>query len=392
MREGQLRIAVLGIAGRLPFAGVAWQTLHYLEGLRRLGHDVYYVEDTGEWPFDPERNGITADPRYTVDYLQRAMAWGGFEDRWMYVAASEARRVYGVTESTARQIVATADVLLNLSGATVLRDEHLRVPVRIYLETDPVLPQLEIAGGRQRTIDHLAAHTHHFTFAENLGGADCEVPRTPVSYRPTRQPVILDWWSPSAGAGDPALLFTTIANWRQTSKDVEWEGRPLRWSKDERFALILDLPRRVRAGFELALASIDEGSVARLTAHGWRVIDAVALTKDLLPYRDYVWGSGAEFTVAKAQNVCLRSGWFSDRSACYLAAGKPVVTEDTAFGHVLPVGRGLHAFRSLDDAVAAVEAIVADSGSHQRAAREIAREYFASGPVLGDLLRGAGLQ
>jgi hypothetical protein len=388
----RLRVVVLGMAGRVPFAGVAWQTLHYLEGLRRLGHDVRYVEDTGEWPFDVERNTITADPGYTVDYLQRVMAWGGFRDRWVYVAASEARRVYGASESAARQALDATDVLINLSGATVLRDEHRRVPVRIYLETDPVLPQLELAGGRQWTIEHLAAHTHHFTFGENLGRADCEVPEVSVPYRATRQPVVLDWWQPPAVEDDPTALFTTIASWRQTDKDVEWRGQTLRWSKDERFALVLDLPRRTRARFELALASVDDRSLARLTAHGWRVIDAIALTKDLLPYREYVGASGAEFTVAKAQNVCLRSGWFSDRSACYLAAGRPVVTEDTAFGHVLPVGRGLLAFRTLDEAAAAVESVMARYAAHRQAAREIAHEYFAAERVLADLLSGAGLQ
>jgi hypothetical protein len=265
------------------------------------------------------------------------------------------------------------------------------VPVRIYLETDPVLPQLEIASGRRRTIEHLSAHTHLFTFGENLGGADCEVPEVPFPYRPTRQPVILDWWQPPATEDDPTPLFTTIASWRQTDKDVEWHGRTLRWSKDERFALVLDLPRRARARFELALANVDDSSLARLTAHGWRVIDAIALTKDLLPYRDYVWGSGAEFTAAKAQNVCLRSGWFSDRSACYLAAGNPVVTEDTAFGHAVPAGRGLLAFHTLDDAVAAVEAVLADYARHQQAARDIAREYFAAERVLAGLLAGVGL-
>jgi hypothetical protein len=390
--DARLRVLVLGIAGRLPFAGVAWQTLHYLEGLRRLGHDVHYAEDTGEWPFDVERNAITEDPSYTVGYLARVMDWGGFGDRWMYVAASEGRRVYGVAAAAARDVLDGAEVLINLSGATALRDEHLRVPVRIYLETDPVLPQLEIASGRRRTIDHLAHHTHHVTFAENLGGADCEVPAVPVSYRPTRQPVVLDWWSPPTGPSDAPPRFTTIASWRQTEKDVEWQGRMLRWSKDERFARVLELPRRARARFELALAEVDADSIHRLTGHGWRVIDAVALTKDLLPYRDYVWGSHAEFTVAKAQNVCLRSGWFSDRSACYLAAGRPVVTEDTAFARVLPIGRGLFAFRGLDEAVAAVDAIMTNYRSHQQAAREIAREYFAADRVVADLLRGAGLQ
>jgi len=387
-----VRVVVLGIAGRLPFAGVAWQTLHYLEALRRLGHTVHYVEDTGQWPLDLERNTVSGDPRYTVDYLGRVMAWAGFADRWAYCSASDGR-VYGRSASDVRRLFETADVLVNVSGATALRDEHMRVPVRVYVETDPVLPQIEVALGRRVTIDHLTAHTHHFTFGENLGAADCGVPNVPLAYQPTRQPVVLDWWTPRAGdvADGPPLLFTTVASWRQTVKDVVWQGEMLRWSKDERFDAVLDLPRRVRHRFELALATIDDRALARVTAHGWRVIDAIALTKDLLSYRDYVHGSSSEFTVAKAQNVRLRSGWFSDRSACYLAAGKPVVTEDTGFGCALPTGRGLFAFRTLDDALGAVEAIGGEYAAHAAAARDIAAEHFAAERVVGSLLARAGI-
>jgi hypothetical protein len=387
-----LSIVVLGIAGQMPFAGVAWQTLHYLEGLRRLGHDVHYVEDTGAWPYDVDRGTVTADPAYTVDYLGRVMVWAGLGERWAYVAGSGGRRVYGRTASQVAAVFGTADVLLNLSGATVLREAHRRVPVRIYLETDPVLPQIEIALGGRFTIEHLAAHTHHFTFGERIGTPGCEVPAVPFTYQPTRQPVVLEWWSPPGGGSpSPAPPFTTVANWRQTSKDVCWQGRRLTWSKDERFAAVIDLPRRTGERFELALASVDDAAVARLAAHGWRVVDAVALTKDLGSYRDYLWASAAEFTVAKTQNVALASGWFSDRSACYLAAGKPVVTEDTGFGTTIPAGRGLFAFRTRDDAVAAVAAVAGDYAGHARDAREIAHAYFRAEDVCARLLARAGI-
>jgi hypothetical protein len=219
------------------------------------------------------------------------------------------------------------------------------------------------------------------------------VPRVPFAYLPTRQPVVLDWWK---SPGEPArrsgarLVFTTVGNWRQTDRNVEWQGRTLGWSKDERFALVLGLPDRSRHRFELALSGVDASALVRLAAHGWHVLDAVALTKDVVSYRDYVRASSAEFTVAKEQNVRLRSGWFSDRSACYLAAGRPVVTEDTAFGAVLPTGRGLFAFRTLDEAAAAVDAIASDYGSHSRAAVEIAAAHFRAETVVADLLRRAG--
>jgi hypothetical protein len=387
----RLAIVVLGILGRSPFAGVAWQGLHYLEGFRRLGHDVWYVEDTSDWPFDVERNSVTDDPRYTLDYLQRLMSWAGFGDHWAYCAGSRGR-VYGPLTATLAAQLARTDVLVNVTGATVLRDEHLRIPVRIYLETDPVLAQLQVAEGNRATIEALAAHTHHFTFGENLGSPQCWVPVERFHYLPTRQPVVMAWWSGNdtmRRGGATPLRLTSVASWRQVEKDIQWRGQTLRWSKHGEFVKVLDLPRRSRHSFELALAGADDETVQRLTSHGWRVVDAIALTRNLLPYRDYILHSSAEFTVAKEQYVVSRSGWFSDRSASYLAAGRPVITQDTGFGRVLPTGRGLFAFRSLEDILVAIEAIAADYEAHARAAREIATEHFAAETVLAQLLERA---
>ncbi len=160
------------------------------------------------------------------------------------------------------------------------------------------------------------------------------------------------------------------------------------------FLKFIDLPRRTKQEFELALAwedETDEEAIPQLTSYGWRVIDGISLSLDIAPYRDYILGSRGEFTVAKDQNIRLRSGWFSDRSACYLAAGKPVVTQDTAFGNILPIGRGLFAFRSMEDILAAIDAIQSDYTRHCRAAREIAEEYFAAENVLRSLLERASL-
>jgi hypothetical protein len=388
-------IIVLGMMGRTPFAGVAWQVLHYLEGFRRLGHEVYYLEDTGDWPYDPEQNTITADCRYTVNYIARLMAWCGLPGRWGYRAAAQENRMIGLSEDDVRDLLSRAAALVNLTGATLLREEHLRVPVRIYLESDPVLPQIEIAQGRKFTIDLLAAHTHHFTFGENLGAPDCLVPVGHFNYLPTRQPVILDWWQPGAARPDrlPAAgphRFTTVGSWQQSGKDVEWNGETYVWSKHHEFLKFIDLPRRTEQKLELALACGDADALGRLKSCGWQIVDALPLSRDILPYRDYILGSGGEFTVAKDQNIRLRSGWFSDRSACYLAAGKPVITQDTAFGNILPTGRGLFAFRTMEDVLAALDAIAGNYEAHCRAAREIAAEYFAAEKVIGRLMAVAG--
>ena len=396
-------LVVLGMMGRMPVAGVTWQVLQYLEGFRRLGFSTYYVEDTGEWPYDPDRNTISDDPTYAVRSIGSLMRAYGFADRWAYRAFDG--RVYGLSAAELDRVLAGAGALVNLTGATVLREEHRRVPVRIYLETDPVLPQIEVAKGTPFYLDMLGAHTHHFTYGENIGQPDCGVPVTArFPYRPTRPPIVLEWWTEPAVA--PGPRFTTVASWRQAGKDVEWRGETYTWSKHHEFLKIIDLPRRTTQPLELALAirgqpgpgdgwvprdREDADAVQLLTAHGWRIANAMPLSREIAPYRDYILGSRGELTVAKDQNVRLRSGWFSDRSACYLAAGRPVITQDTAFGKFVPTGAGLFAFRGMEDALAALETVNADYAGHARAARETAARYFAAETVLARLLEECGL-
>ncbi|MFL5820639.1 MAG: hypothetical protein ACJ76S_08155 [Solirubrobacteraceae bacterium] len=385
-----MRVVVMGMMGRTPFAGVAWQVLHYLEGFRRLGCEVSYVEDTGDWPYDPVRNAVTDDSAHPVAFIGALMSWLGLMDRWAYTSPDGRR--HGPLGSSLAQVYAEADALVNLTGATVLGDQHLGVPARLYLETDPVLAQIEVAQGDRFTIELLEAHTHHFTYAENLGGPDCEVPLERFDYLTTRPPVVLDWWATGARAGPPRdARFTTVSSWEQSGKDAEWRGETYYWSKHREFLKLVDLPRRVSHPLELALACDDDEVLGLLRSHGWRVIDGVALSRDIQPYREYIRGSRAEFTVAKDQYVRLRTGWFSDRSACYLAAGRPVVTQDTGFGRALPTGEGLLAFSGLDDAAEAIEAVAADPRRHSLAAQDIAREHLAAERVVGDLLAAARL-
>jgi hypothetical protein len=393
--KNQLRIIVLGIMGRTPVAGVAWQALHYIEAIRRLGHEVYYLEDTQTWPYNPET--AACDSSYTVEYIDRLMSWCGLEERWAYCDASQEGRVQGLSEDQLSTLYKEADAIINLTGSTELRESHLQIPVRVYLETDPGVPQIEICNGNRYTIDFLSAHTHHFTFAENYNKDGCLVPETPFKYRPTRQPVVLDWWHTDGSVQDGqrachsvAPCFTTIATWTQ-SNDVVWKGETYTWSKDRQFLQFIDLPGRSGQAFQLALACSDSQAIARLESHGWKVSDALALTKDILPYREFVAGSRGEFTVAKDQYVRLRTAWFSDRSACYLAAGRPVITQDTGFGEFLPTGAGLFAFDTMDEALDAVQAINADYQKHRRAARTIAQEYFRAESVVGKMLQELGL-
>jgi hypothetical protein len=390
----QHRIVVLGAMAAMPVAGVVWQVLHYLEGLRCLGHDVAYVEDTGSWPYDPELDTVTDDPRPAAAWLEKLMASAGFGGRWSFVSAAAKDQIWGMTHERMREVLQRADVLINLSGHTILKEAHLQVPVRIYLETDPVTPQLEIAMGRQFTIDLLAAHTHHLSFGERLGVSGCPVPVERFTYRPTRQPVLLDWWPPPPSFPQPpqgALRFTTVANWEQTYKDVVFEGETYTWSKSSEFLKLLEVPRRAGATIDLALARGDAQTIALLERSGFGVLPARPLSRDPCAYRDFITASGGEFSAAKDQNVRLRSGWFSDRTATYLATGRPAVVQDTGFDGALPVGEGLLSFRTADEAVECLGRVASDYERHSRAAREIAVEYFRAETVLQRLLSSAGI-
>jgi glycosyltransferase involved in cell wall biosynthesis len=378
----------------MPFAGVAWQVLQYLEGFRRLGHEVFYLEETLEWPADPVAKTPCEDGGAVAEYVASLMARCGLNQAWCYRDVASGG-LYGCSERELEQTLAAADVLINLGGITALREEHVRIPVRVYLETDPVAPQLEVAKGYRFTIELLAAHTHHLTYGENFGAPDCGVPLGRFDYWPTQPPVVLDWWDPHDGPDSNAggLLvgpherpFTTIANWRQRGKDIVWRGRLLTWSKDLQFMPYLALAHRVRAPIELALAGANEETVSLLRAAGWRVRPAGPLSNDLDAYRDFIRSSAGEFSVAKEQYEALRSGWFSDRSACYLAAGRPVIVQDTGFGRVLPTGEGVLPFSDIAEAVAAFESVLAEYDRHCRAARAIAHEYLRAEKVLGALL------
>src|SRR5262249_18263697 len=256
----------------------------YLEGLRRLGHEVYYIEDTDSWPYDPTRDASSPDCSHAVDYIARAMQWAGLSDRWAYRAAEPDGRIYGLSESRFAQVFEQADALINWAASTRLREEHLAVPIRILLETDPGGGEILAAQGDPETVKLLSTHTHFFNWGENLGAPDCKLPVQQFAFQPTRMPVVLDWFTMpnsffSNGGGPPPLRFTTIANWYQPGTIV-WNGEIYSWSKHPQFLRFVDLPRRVGQAIELALGSIDEESTQLLISHGWRVIDASCVGTD----------------------------------------------------------------------------------------------------------------
>ncbi|MGH7030998.1 MAG: hypothetical protein ACREE9_13590 [Stellaceae bacterium] len=381
-------ILVLHFVGQMPLAGIAWQAMHYLLGLQQLGYEVWYVEDGGANPYDPRAASVMMECDYNVDYLRRAMDRHGLGGRWAYWDAIN-DVWHGLARERVHRLYAEADGLINLCGATRLRDEHLACPVRIMVDTDPVYEQIKYAKSDRAARAYLDAHTHFFSYGENLGALDCPVPLSGIAWRPTRPPVIPSLWPEP---GDAPRCFTTIATWENKGKDIELAGSHYLWSKHSNFLRFLDLPlRRPETDFALAMDPPDEKVRDEVAGNGWSLIDPGPISAGMTPYRDFIAGSRGEFTVAKDIYVRPNSGWFSDRSVCYLAAGRPVVTMRTGFGKFYPVGRGLFDYSSMAEALTAIDAIAADYPAHSRAARNLAQEHFAAQRVLGALTAAAGL-
>jgi hypothetical protein len=388
-RGGGRKLVLLGMITKMPVPGVLWQTLHYLVGFRRLGWDVRYVEAHARTPSMFSRREGDPGSRRAAEFLQRLFAPFGLGDAWAFHALHDDGRCWGMERSALFDAYRSAEFIINLHGGTRPRAEHADTGRLVFLGTDPVQLEVELWKSRDETREFLDAHRAWFTFGENYGNPDCGLPVSErYELRPTRQPVVLDFWK---STGPDTGLYTTVGNWSQPFRQVRYRKEIYHWSKDLEFRKFLNLPGRSERNFELALSSYTPEDRALLESHGFRVRDASEFSTELDPYRRYVQESRGEFTVAKDQNVRLRSGWFSDRSATYLAAGRPVITQHTGFDNVLPTGRGLFSFSTIEEAHAAVAAVNGDYIGHARAAAQVARECFGHDVVLPRLLEESGL-
>src|SRR5436309_1009858 len=278
-----------------------------------------------------------------------------------------------------------ADLVVNLGGVNRVARARCPRAVFVYVDLDPAYTQLRLHERDLLLRAMVEAHDVHFTLGENIGAAGCRIPAAGIAWRPIRQPVVADLWTPLADVEGAA--YTTIGKWDSAGRDLTLGDEVFTWRKRTEWFRFLDLPRRTGARFRVAadVASTPD-DLRRLQDAGWEVVDPLPVSRDPDTYREFIRRSRGEFTVAKDVNIRLASGWFSDRSACYLAAGRPVVNQDTGFDRVLPTGAGLFSFRTMDDILAAFEAINSDYDRHCRAALDIAREYFDAGKVLGALL------
>src|SRR5215472_8604469 len=233
-----------------PYAGMAWMHMQFAAGLRRLGHDAYYFETTSSWPYDPIRQARVRDSDYAIRYLARVAESFGLADRWAYRRSYSDKQWFGLARKPAEELLAHADVVLNIAGATRLAEEGLKVGRLVFVGTDPVYQEIAFAKGQQDICTLVEEHDEFVTYGENIGNSDCPVPPFPRLCARTRQPVLLDlWWTGTCARNE----VTTVCNWKQDGRDIEYRGETYYWSKHREFLKFIDLPRRVRQPIELAL-------------------------------------------------------------------------------------------------------------------------------------------
>jgi hypothetical protein len=386
------RIVVMGFMGGMPIAGVIWQHVHYVVGLQRLGHDVYYIEDSARLPYNPQTFEVNDEFDYAAKVLDRLAGEFDFKNRWAFCARYLKKNpTAGLPLNQIRQLYRDADAILNICGTQEFNDDLLQSDRIIYVESDPGVEQIKIDKGVRSTIDYLSRHHALFTFGESVGTKSFPVPAHGFKWHATRQPIVSDLWKPTR-APQTTAVFTSVANWSTSGlKDITWRRRKYLWSKSREFLRFVAAPKRSGETFELATNIQDRTIREKFESNGWRFTSPLEMSVDHWLYRDYIQRSKGEFTVAKDQYVRLNSGWFSDRSACYLAAGRPVITQETGFTKNYGGDFGLLAFSSLGEIAEAVKIINADYQKHSGAARQIAREIFEAEKVLKSLLDRAGI-
>lgn len=387
MKSSGLLILFSGMIAADPRQGGAtWAVLQYVLGLRRLGHDVYFVE-----PLKPEARrptGASLAASENAAYFRAVMAEFGLSDRSALLLEGTTQ-TEGLPYARLAELAGRADLLFNVSG--MLADPALvePVPVRAYLDLDPAFVQMwHAVQGVDMGFDR---HTQFVTVGQAIGEPGCRVPTCGRTWLKTLPPVVLEHW-PQVGPDGPRTwdAWTTVANWRGYGS-IE-HGGMLYGQKAHSLRRLVDLPRLTAESLAPAIA-IHPGETKdwkSLADNGWRVLDPGDVASSPARYRSFVQGSKGEFGLAKSGYVDSRCGWFSDRSACYLASGRPVVAQDTGFPQFISTGEGLLAFTTAADAAAAVETVGRDYARHSRAARALAAEHLDSDRVLGRLLRRIG--
>lgn len=388
-----MRVVVTGLIGTYPLGGVAWDYFQFVKGFAALGCDVTYLEDTGQWVYDRAKQTFTDDASANVAHLASVLGRvPGLEKSFAF--RDPRGVVHGLGEAELRRRCRSADLFLNVSGAIWFRDEYRGARVTAYYDSDPLYTQagvlaVESGGGSEdakRTAGWFRSHDVFFTMAENIADPSCTIPRLGIDWKTTRQPITLDDWPVTFTP--EASRFTTVMSWK-TNPALPVVGGRVYGGKDVEFRRFVDLPSKSAVELEVALS----GPAPReeLASRGWRIADAAAISTSPESYRQYIGDSLGEWSIAKEAYAATRSGWFSCRSACYLAMGKPVVVQDTGFASQYPKGSGVWPFTTLEEATQALEAVRRQYRRECEGARATAEARFDATVVLEKLARDAGL-
>jgi hypothetical protein len=371
---------------------VFWDYLQYVLGFLRLGHDVWYIEDTGKWCYDPVAGTFVEDGSHNAAYLakQLDLLEPALRDRWFYRDATGG--TFGRSWDEVTRFCRSADLFLHISASCWMREEYFQARRVAFIDSDPMYTQSSVPAYLDGTIDEeararvdmLRQHDVFFTFAENIGALDCLIPTGLFQWIPTRQPVVLDCFEKATvPVGERRRVLTTVASWEPAEGGPVVRGITYR-GKSAEFERFMDLPTRSPLPLELAMSG--KAPVDRLKAHGWQMVDAYGVSHDPWVYRDYLARSFGEWSVAKNAYVASRSGWFSCRTACYLALGVPAVVQETGFSKIIAAGEGLLPFGTPEEASQAMEILLSAPKRHAEAARAIAAEYFDANKVLRQLI------
>jgi hypothetical protein len=375
------------IATKCGNGGNGRAVLNWVHGLRKLGVQAYCIEQiASRHCMDDCGQATSFAESANAAYFEHVMRDAGLEDTSALIC-DDGSATRGLPYLDVLDIAAASDLLLNISGHLTIEPLMRRVRRRVYLDLDPGFTQLWHAAGHDV---RLGAHELHFTIGENIGTPGCDIPTGDIRWRHTRQPAVLE--ADATPSASWTGRFTTIASWRGAYGPVQ-HGTTTLGLKVHEFRKLIDLPQRAAATFEIALDihPADARDLHLLRDHGWRVVDPRGVVPDPRSFDGYIQGSDAECSAAQGVYVATNSGWFSDRTVRYLAAGKPALVQDTGFGRTYPVGEGLIPFRTVDEAVKGVEAIQRDPRLHREASRALAEEFFDSDRVIGRLLDEAGV-
>jgi len=384
-KPGGLRILVLGYIVRGPMGGMTWHHLQYVLGLRQLGHDVFFLEDSGDTEYscyDPKRNVTDADPTFGLAYIRDVFKRVDMADRWAYYD-HHTGNWKGPISGNVKAIIASADLLLNLSCSNPIRLWLEDVPVRVLIDTDPVFTQIRNLTDNDRN-SLCRKHNVFFTFGENYGKENCTIPVDGFPWKPTRQPVVMQEWPLTKGPGNGN--FSTVMKW-ESYPGKTYNGQYF-GMKSESFTPFIDLPSQTKQTLELSMSDHPEVQ-KELHKKGWKISNSLQLSSNPWAYQKFIQSSKGEFSIAKHGYVQANTGWFSERSTAYLASGRPVICQDTGFGETIKCGEGLVAFKTVDEAVAGLEKVNKSYEKHCKKARDLVEEYFNSKKVLDNLLNEA---